>query len=552
MFHHRPKKIDHVQVLLNFVCSSGADYRYEACGPINCSINGPNISFPFYIPGLQNSYCGYPGFELNCTQLNGFPVLELPETDYVIEDIFYQTRSLRVINAAVLGSNDTGCVPRIRNTTLPIAQYDSAENITRLHLFSSCNNSNSALLSGRVVICGESGGDRWDLGLYEKNESFGNALENCGRNVVAPVEEQGGADEGKIGNGNLLGVLRNGFVVNWKASDCNVCARSGGRCGFNVTNYHFRCFCPDRPHSRSCKPDSYELFDLLTDEFILEWYVSKECYECYYKGKQCRADSKNEFFCHVQEKSRATVVVATAISGGGVLLLCLLISFIIWKCKKRFKITYILPRNKSSDPSTKPDIEGGATMAFRFSATQNLKRPPITSILERTWRWRLWNCILWSLISAVEAFPHRRHACLDGPTGDAGYVDPEYHQCYRLIDKSDVYSFGVVLIELISRCLLMTSLVAELAFRCLQLEKEMRPSMDEVLDILKEIKGGDEMKLENKSEDNGNKYVTGKYHSCSSPETDDVVLWKKNVFQSSPVAVTDFWVSSSSTTGSIG
>ncbi|KAF5457476.1 hypothetical protein F2P56_021576 [Juglans regia] len=117
------------------------------------------------------------------------------------------------------------------------------------------------------------------------------------------------------------------------------------------------------------------------------------------------------------------------------------------------------------------------------------------------------------------------------PQGTPGYVDPEYYQCYQLTNKSDVYSFGVVLIELISSLPAvdtnrhrhdinlasmainkiqnhalhelvdpslgfekddavrrMTTSVAGLAFRCLQQERDMRPKMDEVLEVLKRIK----------------------------------------------------------------
>ncbi|GFP85382.1 hypothetical protein PHJA_000681900 [Phtheirospermum japonicum] len=95
----------------------------------------------------------------------------------------------------------------------------------------------------------------------------------------------------------------------------------------------------------------------------------------------------------------------------------------------------------------------------------------------------------------------------------------------------------------------MTTSVAELAFRCLQPDKDMRPSMNEVVDFLIDIQGGEDCKYEKVKGLNGN---CGKIPP--SPEADDAVLLKKkNLLMSSPNAVIDSWASSSSTnTSSIG
>ncbi|ESQ28235.1 hypothetical protein EUTSA_v10018260mg [Eutrema salsugineum] len=115
-----------------------------------------------------------------------------------------------------------------------------------------------------------------------------------------------------------------------------------------------------------------------------------------------------------------------------------------------------------------------------------------------------------------------------GPQGTPGYLDPDYHRSFRLTEKSDVYSYGVVLMELMTgmkavdqrrekRDMALADLfvsklqmglidqvvdpllaaddddggvaaVAELAFRCVAVDKDDRPDAKEIVGELKRIR----------------------------------------------------------------
>jgi len=100
------------------------------------------------------------------------------------------------------------------------------------------------------------------VALYADDKNVSLVSKNCRDEVVYAMVEN-------VVKGGIEESLRNGFRLNWIASDCNECSRSGGRCGFDKDVYSFRCYCTDRAHAGRCDT-GFLSFSLLENARFIE------------------------------------------------------------------------------------------------------------------------------------------------------------------------------------------------------------------------------------------------------------------------------------------
>ncbi|KAK7310071.1 hypothetical protein RJT34_07297 [Clitoria ternatea] len=232
--------------LLPTITFSSLDPKFEACEPKTCG-NGLNISYPFYIQGKQQPFYGNPGFELSCNQ--GSPILNLVNSQYIIQEIFYDNHSFRVSNIAFSEPNTSSCIASTQSLTVGRYRFQLAPNQRDLFLFYGCNlTSLPQGLRENGIGCSEENRNSWVVGMAKEDEDLELVKENCkGETVNATVEDvKDGVKE----------ALKNGFLLNWNATNRTECANNGGRCGFDPdpATYAFRCYCPHGVHVFNCDP----------------------------------------------------------------------------------------------------------------------------------------------------------------------------------------------------------------------------------------------------------------------------------------------------------
>ncbi|KAK4843730.1 hypothetical protein QYF36_011913 [Acer negundo] len=225
--------------------SRALDRQYEACVPRTCG-NRLNISYPFWISQEQESFCGYPNFEITCKDEE--PVLRISNEDYIIKDIFYANSSLLVASAAVY---EEKCPTPLHNLSLSRTPFILTSTDTSLFFWYNCTKKPSDYYTYPIDCASNS--THYSFANFHEDilVKVNYSVDSCQNSVYVPVDvHNNGIDVGNLLQMNYTEILKTGFILNWTAHSCSSCEVSGGRCGFD--DKKFVCFCADKPHVETC------------------------------------------------------------------------------------------------------------------------------------------------------------------------------------------------------------------------------------------------------------------------------------------------------------
>ncbi|XP_041007634.1 LOW QUALITY PROTEIN: LEAF RUST 10 DISEASE-RESISTANCE LOCUS RECEPTOR-LIKE PROTEIN KINASE-like 2.1 [Juglans microcarpa x Juglans regia] len=208
-----------------------------------------NLGYPFW-GSNRPEYCGYPGFELNCS--GDLPQLNVTNMYYRVLNIDDAARSLQV---ARVDYWNTTCPATYANTSIDSSTLFSHDTsaTTNLTLYYQCSTTSSLFpiqpAYGFSFTC--AGDATGFTNYYSRSLIASTLLGVCEYNVKVPVVTEAGI----LTTEDLLKeAIDGGFTVGWNANNrmCDRCDGSGGRCGFNTSTNAFACHCKTGSFPSTC------------------------------------------------------------------------------------------------------------------------------------------------------------------------------------------------------------------------------------------------------------------------------------------------------------
>ncbi|XP_021763591.1 LEAF RUST 10 DISEASE-RESISTANCE LOCUS RECEPTOR-LIKE PROTEIN KINASE-like 1.4 isoform X1 [Chenopodium quinoa] len=231
------------------------DERYEDCNkPFKCGTVS-NLSYPFYDGHIRPDYCGYPGFQLDCSSSPPDISVAPSERYYVIGVKPDQP----IVTVARKDYWAGYCPGNLHNTSINCDLFSYVDLDDNVTIYYGCPDVSTPMTNS--FRCANLSSDaRSPFGYFVANDSeYSPSGKNiprdaCNRSITVPVTNYESSALRIVDTISLMAALRYGFELEWKAENdvCNKCRKSGGECGYNTTMSRFTCFCPDQPYASKC------------------------------------------------------------------------------------------------------------------------------------------------------------------------------------------------------------------------------------------------------------------------------------------------------------
>ncbi|KAG5229598.1 glycerophosphodiester phosphodiesterase protein kinase domain-containing GDPDL [Salix suchowensis] len=241
----------------------------DQCREERCAKDGPAIRFPFRLKGKQPDHCGYPGFDLSCTERKE-TLLELPTSAklYVYE-IDYASQ-------LIIAGDPDECLPKqVRHFSLSGSPFKSTMMLSNYSFFN-CTSRKEDGYNNRYLDCLSGAGYIY---AYTSDYSISYTdLTNCTKlyNVSSIPSE--------------IVDLESTLHLNWSTPDSGRCERRGKFCRRN-SSASLETECYDKPKSKEDIKKKIEAAVLPVGSVLL-LLVFLAAYRVYRTDKAARENQK--------------------------------------------------------------------------------------------------------------------------------------------------------------------------------------------------------------------------------------------------------------------
>ncbi|KAI4295038.1 hypothetical protein MLD38_040695 [Melastoma candidum] len=444
-----------------------------SCGPLT------NLTYPF-TGADRPSHCGPPQFRLTC--LPSAAVLGIGPLDYLVLGLNQSSRSLTLSR---LDLHNTTCLDsNYYNTTLDGTAFVLSPSNVNLTIFYGCSSS-LPIKPTNMFVCNINGSlsDSYYLMGPIPNDPILN-VSRCNDSVSVPILGSSalvlGSDRSK-----LREALDGGFEVEYKnpyEDQCGKCRGIRGDCGFDSASGIPLCFCGNHVcFTEGGNSTTLSVALPLAGAALAGLLVGFWIFSCRQRDArkkraaaeqqtkdlgQTPASSKGGLPVSTPSYSRTTPSYPTSKSD--------LEKGSMYFGAQLFSYQELEEATDSFDPSK--ELGDGGFGTVYYGKLHDQREVAVK---------RFFGVVLCELISSKPAVDTSRHRH-DINLASMAISKIQNHALHELVDPS----LGFETDYSVRR---MATNMAELAFRCLQNERDMRPTMKEVLEALRKIKREEEV-----------------------------------------------------------